>query len=965
MTRREVELLIKMRSEAQSALDSLTKGLGETATKGKEAGQALGQTEAAAKRAGDAARQGASFVDLLDGTMARLTGDQQQAALKAEVYSHALEQLGGVSKLTATQQTEMLAAVNQGIGSFEAMGTKVPGHVQAARRELEAVNKTHKDWSATLTQGNRLLGLFGASLSVGAIVSFGKALLDSSDQLVKLSDKTQISIDGIQELQYIAEQSGNTLEQLTSGVSMMQARLAGGDDSAVAALRKLGIEQQAFMALRPEDQFMAIARAIAGVEDEMQRVKLARDLFGRSGAEILPSLISDVDELAEAAPRMSEKAVRAFDDVGDSLARLWARAKAASGEVIASAIDGYSRLGGTLKGVVTGDIQGATDALMDLGTELPKVKAPALDMGEALGIASHEAKDLEKADKDLTKATEANERALAKQREELKRAAEATKKFRDSVKAIDSDGVLWRYYDTLPDLSKRTGEFRDALERLEPSRSFAGVAEQLPTVTANLSQATTEAEDLAAIFPKVVKAFADGEETAKGFNNALDDIFDNLPNLILSAFTGGGDVGRSIGALIGKELGEELADALGGVLTKALGQRLGDALGDSIPIVGELLGSLAGAGLSKLGGWITKAEGRKTNDLRDVFIDAAGGLGELNERAHEAGMTLNALLAAKDQKGLEKAIDDLNTAFAQLDAAVSKYGLTWRDMAGDKVAEGFEGEAKTLLDEYDRLITAGYDPAKVTKGMADAFNALIQDAVDTGQLLPASMQPMIDKLVEMGLVTDETRRKLLGLTEDQVNASSAAIAAMQEQFDALGQEYDSLAQSIAQEAPEEVMGVVEAQTRARMEAIEKERDALQKSMAEAKDQAQTDAEALAQAIKDLFKDPIPITFDWPDMPDRPGVWEGYAPDVQPQEQAAGGIYATGARGVATWFGEGGEPELGGPVDFMARVLSKAMSLTGGRGGGRPVVVQIKLDRRTLGEAMFDILPESLQAGGPL
>lgn len=41
--------------------------------------------------------------------------------------------------------------------------------------------------------------------------------------------------------------------------------------------------------------------------------------------------------------------------------------------------------------------------------------------------------------------------------------------------------------------------------------------------------------------------------------------------------------------------------------------------------------------------------------------------------------------------------------------------------------------------------------------------------------------------------------------------------------------------------------------------------------------------------------------------------------------AASGIFATGrGNGAVTWFGEGGEPELGGPVDFMSAVLASAM-----------------------------------------
>jgi hypothetical protein len=94
---------------------------------------------------------------------------------------------------------------------------------------------------------------------------------------------------------------------------------------------------------------------------------------------------------------------------------------------------------------------------------------------------------------------------------------------------------------------------------------------------------------------------------------------------------------------------------------------------------------------------------------------------------------------------------------------------------------------------------------------------------------------------------------------------------------------------------------------------------------------------------------------------------GHTPNVDSPDGglpgAASGIYATGARGVATWFGEGGKPELGGPVDFMGDVLARAaqqnnVSLDGlamsryGQSTGRPIVGQLVVSGRVLAEAVM-------------
>src|SRR5262245_24614356 len=99
-------------------------------------------------------------------------------------------------------------------------------------------------------------GLFGLGLGCERVVAFGRALLDAADATVKLSDKTCIAIEPLQRLQYVAEQSGNTLEQVTKAVTQMQNRLAEGDKSAVGALQQLGLSLQDIIHLSPDEQFM-------------------------------------------------------------------------------------------------------------------------------------------------------------------------------------------------------------------------------------------------------------------------------------------------------------------------------------------------------------------------------------------------------------------------------------------------------------------------------------------------------------------------------------------------------------------------------------------------------------------------------------------------------------------------------------------------------------------------------------
>ncbi|HXG70998.1 MAG TPA: hypothetical protein VNJ04_10375, partial [Gemmatimonadaceae bacterium] len=85
-----------------------------------------------------------------------------------------------------------------------------------------------------------------------------------------------------------------------------------------------------------------------------------------------------------------------------------------------------------------------------------------------------------------------------------------------------------------------------------------------------------------------------------------------------------------------------------------------------------------------------------------------------------------------------------------------------------------------------------------------------------------------------------------------IAASGAMTAAIQKDLDALGSARDSLVQSIANEAPEEVMGVIEAETRARIAQVEAEIQAKQAQLDAATAAAKAAADAALVATKMAF-----------------------------------------------------------------------------------------------------------------
>lgn len=302
---------------------------------------------------------------------------------EAEIAVRGIEQIGGAARLTESEQRRINTTLNEALEKYRAFGIEAPEAVRKLHAETTKVPpelaKIPTSTQSIISSMAPLAGAFGIAFSAGAVISFGKELLADADAMVKLSDKTGIAIEPMQRLKYAAEQSGNTIEQITGAVSQMQNRIAEGDKSAVEALARLGLSFAQLKNLSPDQQFIAIAREVAAIEDPMLRTKTAMDLFGRAGAEILPTMTADIKALGDEAPVMSEKAVKAFDDIGDTIDRVWTGGKTLVGESIGSMIDGYTRLGQAGTALVTGDFARVPEIIADVAdVQLPKVP-PAID----------------------------------------------------------------------------------------------------------------------------------------------------------------------------------------------------------------------------------------------------------------------------------------------------------------------------------------------------------------------------------------------------------------------------------------------------------------------------------------------------------------------------------------------------------------------------------------------------------
>lgn len=153
----------------------------------------------------------------------------------------------------------------------------------------------------------------------------------SIDSTNKLSRALNVSFEELQRLQLAADLSGASSEQLANAFTRAQVTItkaAQGSPEAVRGLRSLGLAVNELAGLSSTQQFQAIATAIAGIENPAQRAAAAVSIFGRSGAQLLPTFqelatnLEDADNFFSAfRSQLGADDAKSIENINDAFTR--------------------------------------------------------------------------------------------------------------------------------------------------------------------------------------------------------------------------------------------------------------------------------------------------------------------------------------------------------------------------------------------------------------------------------------------------------------------------------------------------------------------------------------------------------------------------------------------------------------------------------------------------------------------
>ena len=374
----------------------------------------------------------ASGLEMRMGTLTEKIGVQQKkvAALQAE-YARIKAEKGENSK--AAQEMEIrlnkeTEALNKSQAEMrqteEGLKGMAEGTQEAEQGTKELGDEEEKTTQKTNILGSALdglkniakvgiaavLGLAGAVVGVAAgITKLVLSTADAAGELVDLSLKTGIGVEELQELRYVGDQTGTSLDTMTGSLAKLTRNMSQARDQSGDYSEKLGeagkkvIELEAELAKTPvwKDRYKTLTKqledakealdeikggdvqlafgklgisvtdvngnlrdskvvfyeaidALGKIQNETERDALAMSIFGKSAMELNPLIKAGSDEINRLSQEardmgavMEEEDVGAMESFGDQLAGLKAGLMGTLGTLAGAFLPGFQNLATT------------------------------------------------------------------------------------------------------------------------------------------------------------------------------------------------------------------------------------------------------------------------------------------------------------------------------------------------------------------------------------------------------------------------------------------------------------------------------------------------------------------------------------------------------------------------------------------------------------------------------------------
>jgi hypothetical protein len=243
----------------------------------------------------------------------------------------------------------------------------------------------------SVNTATKALGALAVGMAAGAFAGWIKGAIDATDAVSDISQRTGIAIKDIAGLQMWFQKGGTEAGAFEGAMIKLSKKIADGGKE----FDRLGIKtRDANGNLRTNvDVLRDSADAFSAMQDGTAKTALAVELFGKSGAELIPLLnegsegLREMNEMAEKLGlTFDEKTVNAAGDFNDTLDLMGAASQGVARQVAAQLLPTLNSLTGSmLQFITTGDkVRGAADVI---GTGFKLIYTAGMLISQVFNVA--------------------------------------------------------------------------------------------------------------------------------------------------------------------------------------------------------------------------------------------------------------------------------------------------------------------------------------------------------------------------------------------------------------------------------------------------------------------------------------------------------------------------------------------------------------------------------------------------
>jgi hypothetical protein len=226
------------------------------------------------------------------------------------------------------------------MGTVANLSVKIGANIKEFADGLKKVGEGVSSVDAMLRQTQ--IATQGFNAINGAVSSF-KALADQASRIQDLADRTGLSAEAVQRLDFAAKQSGTSFETMQNAIRAMANNIVEGNIP--KQLIDMGLSAEKLKGMSLDQAFIAIGNAALSIKDPMEQMNVMSEMFGsRVGVQLIAPFRNGMAEIAAQAPLMSNAVVAALDNAGDAWLRTELKIQSLRANALAPLVETFAQL---------------------------------------------------------------------------------------------------------------------------------------------------------------------------------------------------------------------------------------------------------------------------------------------------------------------------------------------------------------------------------------------------------------------------------------------------------------------------------------------------------------------------------------------------------------------------------------------------------------------------------------------